>query len=1107
MKIFFSYGHDANAEFVELIREELKKRHPDYDIWFDKSHIRAGDNWRRSIYDGISSSDAVVACLSKHSVDESGVCRDELRIAAGEPSCVIASILLESPEDVQLPLAIAHIQYLDLSNWRAIKQDGEETFNAWLHTQLDEIEAILEKDKNFSGEIEELKQYLLPGNAYASYISFVRGLLKYEFVGRDWVFEKIEKWLANDSGRKIFCITGEPGFGKSALIAQFLVQNRILAGGVHFCRAKSYLDTPRNIILSLAFQMGTRLPAYRKYLLKNRMDLDRLSDDDLFVNLIAEASTYGIDGGRLPCLLIIDGLDEASGELAEFIANHVNELPHWLYIVVTSRPNEKHVRPRLASMNPLYLSVMDENNREDARIFVNNWLANEGFPEYKREPLIQSILDKSKYNFRYLSMLRDMNSQGVIKLEKIADDPSLLPSGLSSLYQSYMDRVFADPQDFEKTGRSLLGILAICGSCPMDKRALHEILKKNGVSESQLKTALNDLGSLIRVEKGKDDKSARVSLYHKTVADWLLSDENSSYCLDSDESRISLIQYLWKTLVRSMGNEKKRLEFLEKYGILLARLIQEHVLDGDDFDPSLINDIDLDRMEDLAITSEDMEATEPFLRYMLSTEAECWNRDLHKAWIFSVWILKRFFYGAGSLNEYGAILFLTELYPPVDNPQLFEEMMNMFQHLTGCGDEYKKFYALVAFKSIDPLNFSVEQQKTIMQLEINNIEFIEKYTSDLLNLSHYYYWLIHLIEGLDLYQEIDNDLTNIFYGLLTKFNKLINEVHLKRFNTFINDLPDSLRKRAYDALEDEDLEKSFTMDDDAMEEIRDLLYKFNFELMGMMASNYLEQFHFYKENGDKNKLVEMLKKASDYSCFSPIAIRINYAISLSHYYFYIEDYDNAARINRFVRALKADVLGEDYSRDYSLIQFYAECCKKVFDVTGNDEVLKHAYAELINVYNYFFSHEMFDYTIEDSSYDLIELAILLKKREDVSTIIESMRCLCSMDPAIPTSNISKLWLRMASCISEAQKRGMYADFDYYEELRKFLNNETEFWSPDWESLYDIWHYAIKGQSIVSGMEHDSPEGPESFISICPSDLLAQYIEIEARAEGRSPDEK
>ena len=102
MKIFFSYGHDENASFVECIKQELEKRHPDYSIWFDKSNIHAGDDWRRSIYSGISESDAVLAWLSRHSVREPGVCLDELRIAAGERSCEIASILLESPEEVQV---------------------------------------------------------------------------------------------------------------------------------------------------------------------------------------------------------------------------------------------------------------------------------------------------------------------------------------------------------------------------------------------------------------------------------------------------------------------------------------------------------------------------------------------------------------------------------------------------------------------------------------------------------------------------------------------------------------------------------------------------------------------------------------------------------------------------------------------------------------------------------------------------------------------------------------------------------------------------------------------------------------------------------------------
>ena len=52
MRIFLSYGHDANEELVPHIKADPEER--GHDVWFDKSEIRFGDDWRRAITDGIA---------------------------------------------------------------------------------------------------------------------------------------------------------------------------------------------------------------------------------------------------------------------------------------------------------------------------------------------------------------------------------------------------------------------------------------------------------------------------------------------------------------------------------------------------------------------------------------------------------------------------------------------------------------------------------------------------------------------------------------------------------------------------------------------------------------------------------------------------------------------------------------------------------------------------------------------------------------------------------------------------------------------------------------------------------------------------------------------
>lgn len=52
LRIFLSYGHDANEELVRHIKTDLEAR--GHDVWFDKSEVKFGDDWRRAITDGIT---------------------------------------------------------------------------------------------------------------------------------------------------------------------------------------------------------------------------------------------------------------------------------------------------------------------------------------------------------------------------------------------------------------------------------------------------------------------------------------------------------------------------------------------------------------------------------------------------------------------------------------------------------------------------------------------------------------------------------------------------------------------------------------------------------------------------------------------------------------------------------------------------------------------------------------------------------------------------------------------------------------------------------------------------------------------------------------------
>ena len=158
MKLFFSYGHDKNETIVLRLKSDIEKRK--HTVWIDKSEIKSGDDWRRSITSGILDSEFMVSFASNHSVRKPGVCLDELRIAVSVKGAQVQAVLLES--DVIPPTNIGYRQYIDMSNWMKMKDSPD--FGDWYAEKLKEIIEIIESPETvrYAEEMEYLKEKLHP---------------------------------------------------------------------------------------------------------------------------------------------------------------------------------------------------------------------------------------------------------------------------------------------------------------------------------------------------------------------------------------------------------------------------------------------------------------------------------------------------------------------------------------------------------------------------------------------------------------------------------------------------------------------------------------------------------------------------------------------------------------------------------------------------------------------------------------------------------------------------------------------------------------------------------------------------------------------------------
>jgi len=540
LRIFLSYGHDSNEELVRLIKADLEKS--GHDVWFDKNKIKFGDDWRHEITDGIVNSNKFISFLSKHSTRDPGVCLDEIAIAIGVKGGNISTILVEGETEVQAPPSISHIQWLDMHNWKEQQAKDETSWNEWYQEKLDEIIRVVESEESrqFAGEIEKLANYLKP----ISSDSRVSQLLSKGFVGREWMWDEVEKWRTNpDHSSRLFWIMGVPGVGKSAFAAHFTHFGRDKIIAAQFCEwNKPDHRNAARVFRSIAFQLATRLPDYRKLLLTlpEINQLDGKNAAEIFDYLFANPLQKTIQGGRERYLILIDALDEAAegerNDLVETLAKHAPELPEWLGMLITSRP-ESSVTSPLQGLKPYVLDTGTEENKDDIRLYLFQELKSLLEKRNNANELVEQILEKSEGVFLYVERVCDDLNKDYLSLDNLDQ----FPIGLGGIFKQFFDRQFPDLEYFRSNIRpALRAILAAREPLPLD------ILKNLfDWQEEEMYDFIRVLGSLFPVIEEGGRKV--IKPYHKSLIDWLTNQSASDhYFVNTLEGHRLLADYGWE---------------------------------------------------------------------------------------------------------------------------------------------------------------------------------------------------------------------------------------------------------------------------------------------------------------------------------------------------------------------------------------------------------------------------------------------------------------------------------------------------------------------------------------------------------------------------------
>lgn len=333
------------------------------------------------------------------------------------------------------------------------------------------------------------------------------------FVGRRFVFDAFERFL-DEARSGYFLVTGEPGIGKSAIVAE-LARSR--GWTRHFNVLPLGVTQPKTFLENVAAQL----------ILHHGLDEEDLPPE------------AGRDGGYLSNLLqrivrqgdrvvvLVDALDESD---SRGLAPGVNPLylppvlPHGVHFLLTSQPLQDRLRIE-GPLEPLTLDPDSADNRADVEELIGDHLGRPGLVAWVRAQemtateFVSWMAERSEGNFMYLSHVLPALDRGEYR------DTSFerLPRGLDDYYASHWRRMRdADPGTWEHRLRVLGALVAREAPVRAD-----QLLPYTGLDDRRLVgQALRQFRQFLRIEElpadRPDDRPVKLySIYHGAFRDFL----------------------------------------------------------------------------------------------------------------------------------------------------------------------------------------------------------------------------------------------------------------------------------------------------------------------------------------------------------------------------------------------------------------------------------------------------------------------------------------------------------------------------------------------------------------------------------------------------------